>query len=115
MSVWTGTNPSPGPRRLMKTPSQSTLSPKGARGSGVKRAPAKKAGIVTEICVEGENNERSCLLEVLQLVICYSELAFVFYNIPGSFVQFRPRQNPSAASGTGVIISSGMRRPAMEV
>jgi hypothetical protein len=49
MSVWTGTNPSPGPRRLMKTPSQSTLSPKGARGSGVKRAPAKKAGIVTEI------------------------------------------------------------------
>ena len=49
MSVWTGTNPSSGPRRLMKTPSQSTLSPKGARGSGVKRAPAKKAGIVTEV------------------------------------------------------------------
>jgi len=49
MSVRTGTNPSPGPRRLMKTPSRSTLSPKGARGSGVKRAPAKKAGIVTEV------------------------------------------------------------------
>jgi hypothetical protein len=66
MSVWTGTNPSPGPRRRMKTPSRSTLpdlwgpmvrsesdptsdSPKGARGSGVKRAPAKKAGIVTEV------------------------------------------------------------------
>jgi hypothetical protein len=48
MSVWTGTNPSPGPRRLMKTPSRSTLSPKGARGSGVKQAPAKKAGFLTE-------------------------------------------------------------------
>ncbi len=49
MSMWNGTNPSPGPRRLMKTPSRSTLSPKGARGSGVKPAPAKKAGIVTEV------------------------------------------------------------------
>jgi hypothetical protein len=65
MSVWTGTNRSPGPRRLMKTPSRSTLpdlwgpmdpigvptsdSPKGARGSGVKRAPAKKVGILTEV------------------------------------------------------------------
>jgi len=35
--------------------------------------------------------------------------SFVFYNIPGSFVQFRPGQNPSAASRSGVIISSGMR------
>ena len=48
MSVWTGTTPSPGPLRLMKMPSQSTLSPKGARGSGVKRAAAKKADKVTE-------------------------------------------------------------------
>jgi len=48
MSVWIGTNPSPGPRRLMKTPSRSPLSPKGARGSGVMRAPAKKEGFVTE-------------------------------------------------------------------
>ena len=49
MSVWAGTNPSPGPWRRMKTPSRSTLSPKGARGSGVKQAHAKKAGIVTEV------------------------------------------------------------------
>ena len=48
MPVWTETKPSPGPRRPMKTPSRATLSPKGARGSGVKRAPAKKAGILTE-------------------------------------------------------------------
>jgi hypothetical protein len=49
MSVWTGTNPSLGPRRLMKAPSRSTLSPKGARGSGVKRARAKKVGTLTEV------------------------------------------------------------------
>jgi hypothetical protein len=28
------------------------------------------------------------MLKVLLLVICYSELAFVFINIPGSFVGF---------------------------
>ena len=49
MSVWAGTNPSLGPRRLMKAPPRSTLSPKGARGSGVKRARAKKVGILTEV------------------------------------------------------------------
>jgi hypothetical protein len=49
MSVWTGTTPSPGPRRLMTEPPRSALSPKGARGSGVKRAAAKKADKVTEV------------------------------------------------------------------
>ncbi len=49
MSVWTGTNPSSGLRWRMKTPSRSTLSPKGARGSGVKQARAKKVGILTEV------------------------------------------------------------------
>jgi hypothetical protein len=49
MSVWTGATPSPGSRRLMKTPPRSTLSPKGARGSGVKRASAETAGFMTEV------------------------------------------------------------------
>jgi hypothetical protein len=39
-------------------------------------------------CIEGEENERSALLKVLQLVICRSGPAFVFINIPGSFVAF---------------------------
>jgi hypothetical protein len=49
MSVWTGTTPSPGPRRLMKAPLRSTLSPKRARGPGVRRGTAKKAGFMAEV------------------------------------------------------------------
>jgi hypothetical protein len=109
MSVWTGTNPSPGPRRRMKMPPRSTLSPKGARGSGVKRAPAKKADFVTEILCGRNKPGQAVAPQPLGGTSQPLKPSFVFYNIPGSFVQFRPSQIPSAASRGSVIISSGMR------
>jgi len=97
MSVGNITSPSPGPRALRKRP-RGPLSPQGE-------------DFVTEILSGGNKPGQAVAPQPLGGPIQPLKPFFVFYNIPGSFVQFRPSQIPSAASRTGVIISSGARRP----
>ena len=43
MSLWTGTNPSPGPRWRMKAPPRSTPSPRGGEGIGSEAGPCQES------------------------------------------------------------------------
>jgi len=88
-------SPSPGPPASRTRP-RGPLSPQGE-------------GFVTEILRGGNKPGQAVAPQPLGGPIQPLEPSFVFYNIPGSFVQFRPGQNQSATPRTGVIISSGMR------
>jgi len=97
MSVGNRTSPSHGPRASRTRP-RGPLSPQGE-------------GFVTEILWGGNKSGQAVAPQPVGGPSQPLEPSFVFYNVPGSFAQFRPGQNQSATPWTGVIISSGMRRP----